>query len=69
MRGKKCVTILNFVCWPETMCNNRNELSRPIAEEIVEKLNHQQVIDNNYYPFGDGHSANKIIEAMESINL
>ena len=63
--GKKCVTILNFVCWPETMIENRNELSRPVAEEIIEKLKHEQVVDKDYQPFGDGHSANKIVEAIE----
>lgn len=63
--GKKCVTILNFVCWPETMIDGRNELSCPNAEEIVEKLGHQQTIDEAYCPFGDGHSAVKIVKAME----
>lgn len=63
--GKKCVTILNFVCWPETMVNGRNELSRPIAEEIVEKLQHRQDVDETYQPFGDGHSAIKIVRALE----
>ena len=33
---KKCVTILDFVCWPETMVNYRNELSRADAREIIE---------------------------------
>lgn len=64
--GKKCVTILNFVCWPETMIDNRNELSKPVAEEIVEKLSHEQTVDENYLPFGDGHSAEKIVEAIEN---
>lgn len=63
--GKKCVTILDFVCWPETMVYGRNELSRPVAEEIVEKLEHEQSVDETYLPFGDGHSANKIVEALE----
>lgn len=63
--GKKCVTILNFVCWPETMVNGRNELSHPIAEEIVEKLNNPQKVDRDYMPFGDGNSAEKIVDAME----
>lgn len=64
--GKKCVTILNFVCWPETMVDYRNELSRPVAEEIVEKLMHEQMIEADYQPFGDGHSADKIVEAIEN---
>lgn len=63
--GKKCVTILNFICWPETMIDNRNELSHPLAEEIVEKLNHPQQVDDEYRPFGDGHAAEKIVSAME----
>lgn len=64
--GKKCVTILNFVCWPETMADGRNELSRPIADEIIEKLEHPQKLDRSYQPFGDGFSAQKIVEALEN---
>ena len=63
--GKKCVTILNFVCWPETMVDGRNELCYPESEEIIEKLSHPQVIKTAYQPFGDGHSARKIVKAIE----
>ena len=63
--GKKCVTILNFVCWPETMVDGRNELAAPNTAELLEKLAHEQRIDESYQPFGDGHSAVKIVEAME----
>jgi UDP-N-acetylglucosamine 2-epimerase len=35
------------------------------AEEIVEKLSHEQHIDENYLPFGDGHSAERIVSALE----
>lgn len=66
--GKKCVTILNFVCWPETMVSGRNELSYPIAEEIVAKLGNPQTVDENYQPFGNGHSAEKIVKALEERN-
>lgn len=66
--GKKCVTILDFVCWPETMVDNRNELSRPNAREILEKLSHEQKVDPAYQPFGDGHSADRIVEALEKYN-
>ena len=62
---KKCVTILDFVCWPETMTCNRNELSAPAQEEITEKLGHKQIIEDIYKPFGDGHSADKIVKAMD----
>lgn len=63
--GKKCVTILNFVCWPETMVENRNTLSRPIADEILNAINLNQIINEEYQPFGDGHSALKIVKLLE----
>lgn len=62
--GKKCVTVLDFVVWPETMLGNRNELARPIAAEIVEKLGNSQIIDEDYCPFGDGKSALQIVDKM-----
>lgn len=62
--GKKCVTILDFVCWPETMVGNRNVLSAPKAEEILKKLAKEQVIEEEYQPFGDGHAGEKIVECM-----
>ncbi len=64
--GKKCVTILDFVCWPETMVDARNELSKPDAVDILEKLSHSQTIREEYQPFGDGHAARKIVRALES---
>ena len=67
--GKKCVTILNFVCWPETMVSGRNELSYPIAEEIVAKLSNPQTVDAAYQPFGDGHAAEKIVKALEEAGM
>lgn len=63
--GKKCVTVLNFVVWPETMIDNRNELSRPMASEILDRLSKEQRVDDTYQPFGDGHSANKIAELLD----
>ena len=62
---KKCVTILDFVAWPETMTGNRNQLSRPDAGEIREKLFTPQTVEAGYQPFGDGHAARKIVRALE----
>ena len=67
--GKKCVTILDFVCWPETMVDGRNELSSPVAEEIVAKLGNEQTVDPAYRPFGDGHAAEKIVQALEECEV
>lgn len=64
--GKKCVTILDFVAWPDTMVSGRNVLAHPIAEDIIKKLNEPQQIDKSYTPFGDGNSAKKIVEMLGS---
>ncbi len=63
--GKKCVTVLDFVVWPETMIDERNVLAKPICEDILEKLKRPQTIKENYMPFGDGHAAEHIVEEME----
>lgn len=63
--GKKCVTILDFVCWPETMVGKRNILSAPKAEEILKKLAEDQDVDERYKPFGDGNAAGKIVTMLE----
>ena len=62
---KKCVTVFDFPIWPETMVGNRNNLSKPITEDILEKLALVQEIDESYQPFGDGYAAEKIVAAME----
>lgn len=63
--GKKCVTVLDFVCWSETMVDGRNTLSKPLGDEIVEKLSIEQSIDAEYMPFGDGNSAERIVRKLE----
>lgn len=63
--GKKCVTILDFVVWPETMTGNRNQLSKPVKDEIIKCLKTEQIIRENIYPFGDGHSAVKIVKELK----
>ncbi len=63
--GKQCVTILDFVCWPETMIDNRNQLAKPDSDSILECLSKEQKVDSDYMPFGDGHAAEHIINAIE----
>lgn len=62
--GKQCVTVLDFVVWPETMVDNRNQLAKNSAEDILSKLADKQVINEEYRPFGDGHSGEKIVEIL-----
>lgn len=60
-----CVTILDFVCWPETMVDNRNQLAKPLKDDILSKLGNLQRIDPVYLPFGDGHACEKIVKIMD----
>lgn len=64
--GKQCVTVFDYVVWPETMINNRNQLAKPDKNDILEKLDKRQVIiDNN--AFGDGKAAAKIVEIIDML--
>ena len=62
--GKPCVTVLDFVVWPETMYNRCNILAKPNREDILTKLSRPVTFDPAYLPFGDGHSAEKIVEII-----
>lgn len=59
--GKQCVTIFDYVVWPETMINNRNQLAKANKNDILNKLSAEQVVCENS-AFGDGHAAKKIVE-------
>ena len=58
--GVQCVSVLDFACWPETMTDNRNQLSPPDKEQIIAALSREMRIDPAYQPFGDGHACEKI---------
>ena len=62
--GKQCVTVLDFVVWPETMIDNRNQLAKPLASDIINKLDLEQIPDNSYAPFGDGKERKKIVDLL-----
>ncbi len=64
--GKPCVTVLDFVVWPETMQDGCNILAAPDREDILQKLSREVVFDPAYRPFGDGHSAEKIVGIIRS---
>lgn len=58
--GVQCVFVLDYVVWPETMVDNRNQLAKADYKDILNKLGKEQTIDPSYQPFGDGHAAEKI---------
>lgn len=62
--GVQCVFVLDFVVWPETMVDNRNQLAKADHKDILQKLSAQQIIDPAYQPFGDGHAAEKICKII-----
>ena len=63
--GVQCVTIFDYVAWPETMTANRNQLAKAERDDILRKLSAEQTIDPSYQPFGDGHAAEKICERIQ----
>ena len=66
---KQCVTIFDYVIWPETMVGNANQLARAEAEDILCKLSVKVAWDLFYKPFGNGDAAKKITEAITSYSM
>ena len=64
---KKCVTILDFEVWPETMVGGRNETCHAEESAILCALEHPQHIDRTLQPFGDGNAADRIVESVSHI--
>lgn len=62
---KQCVTVLDFDVWPETMKNNANQLAKPDENDILSKLNRNVTWDDDYKPFGDGHSCEKMVSIID----
>lgn len=62
---KPCVTVFDYVAWPETMVNNCNQLAKPDKTDILDKLCSEVHFDPSYQPFGDGHSGEKIVERIK----
>lgn len=62
--GVQCVLVMDYVVWPETMVDNRNQLAKPDRKDILEKLSREQHVDPDYQPFGDGHAAEKMTELI-----
>ena len=62
--GVQCVLVMDYVVWPETMVDNRNQLAKPDRRDILEKLSREQHVDPGYQPFGDGHAAEKMTELI-----
>lgn len=62
--GVQCVFVLDYVVWPETMVDNRNQLAKADHKDILKKLGRKQVINQDYRPFGDGHTAERICEIL-----
>lgn len=62
---KPCVTVFDYVAWPETMVNGCNRLAKPDRADILDKLGAGARFDPACWPFGDGHSAGKIVEKIK----
>lgn len=67
--SKPCVTVFDYVAWPETMVNNCNQLAKPDTNDILEKCGVEPVFDDSYQPFGDGHACEKICDILRMIQV
>lgn len=63
---KPCVTVFDYVGWPETMVDRCNQLAKPNKLDILEKLDTPVRFNSGYRPFGDGHSAEKITAEIKN---
>lgn len=64
--GKPCVTVFDYVAWPETMAHRCNQLAKPEEKDILSKLDARISFDSAYQPFGDGRAAEKIVKEIQS---
>lgn len=62
--GVQCISVFDYAVWPETMVGNRNQLVRADRNEILSALSKKQIIDYTYQPFGDGHTAERIMKKI-----
>jgi UDP-N-acetylglucosamine 2-epimerase (non-hydrolysing)/UDP-GlcNAc3NAcA epimerase len=62
--GKQCVTIFDYICWPETMIGNANQLAGADVADILNKLENSVKWDSMYQPFGNGRSAELITQTL-----
>lgn len=62
---KQCVTVFDYVAWPETMVGNRNQLANAEKNDILSKLSVKQKVEPDY-AFGDGKSAAKIVKCINN---
>ena len=67
--GVQCVTVFDYVVWPETMVGNQNQLAKPYRQDILNKLSAETFRDPEYKPFGDGKSAEKIVKIISEFVL
>ena len=65
--GKQCVTVFDYVTWPETMVNGCNQLAKPEKEDVLSKLAIKAEFDPTYRPFGDGRAAKKIVGWIQNL--
>lgn len=67
--SKPCVTVFDYVAWPETMVNDCNQLSKADTNDILQKCSMKPVFSDSYKPFGDGHACEKICDILRTIQL
>lgn len=67
--GVPCVTIFDYVVWPETMAGSWNVLAKADHCDLVEKISRPLTGEPDRSSFGNGDSASKIVKKIESLGF
>ena len=63
--GVQCVTVFDYIIWPETMAGNMNQMASADCRDISEKLMVTPVRNSRYQPFGNGEAGRKLLKILE----
>jgi len=66
---KQCITVMDYIQWPETLVGNINQMTKPRKDDILGKLRVDPDFSKHANQFGDGHSAEKIVKIINEYTL
>lgn len=67
--GKQCLTLLDHPLWPETFEGNINQMCKPVAGEIRERLQVAPDFSKRDNQFGNGHAAEEITKLLTNYSM